>query len=272
MVIMSVLVATFTAPVNIIIDFLFNEILSAPTADDEKKVALALQEGGRARQALRRASNAVRRASAASLQAVTKVKSRAFSTFAIQSTRSIPKDTVAAQAEAAMLSEEFSRSAKIALDSSEELTQVKRSKSLETIRMRKQTRKTIARRENYQPDDGNGIIEERMMEFEADLAEQRKVLKQSLREGFDLKWGCVVYKNSVLELYLFVTCIELILLENSPSRSRAFCFACVAQKDRQRIASREKWQSFKNLQTKSLKSSESPQIRRLGWSCCTCWC
>jgi hypothetical protein len=192
-IIMSVLVAMFTAPVNIVIDFLFNEILSAPTADDEKLQAQALQQGGRARQAMRRASNAVRRASAASLQAVSKVKSRTFSAFSIQSTLSIPKHTAAAQAEAAVLSDEFTRSAKMALDISEEATQVKRSRSLETIRLRRQSRQSIpGHQSRYQEGGGRGsssIMEERMMEFEADLTEQRKVLKPSLREAFDMKWG-----------------------------------------------------------------------------------
>ena len=53
------LVAVLTAPVNLVVDFLFHDILSAPSADALKTAAA----GNAMRRAGRRMSNAVRRAS-----------------------------------------------------------------------------------------------------------------------------------------------------------------------------------------------------------------
>jgi hypothetical protein len=58
-VIVSMLVAVLTAPVNLVVDFLFHDILSAPTADTLKTASA----GDAMRRAGRRMSNAVRRAS-----------------------------------------------------------------------------------------------------------------------------------------------------------------------------------------------------------------
>jgi hypothetical protein len=86
-------VAIFTAPINLFVDFIFKNILSAPTADEIKLQAndTAIQRTGR------RASNAIRRASITASTAMNDVLSRRMAISKRNSVIAIPEKVRIAQ-------------------------------------------------------------------------------------------------------------------------------------------------------------------------------
>ena len=93
-VIISVVVALFTSPMNSIVDFIFIDILSAPTADESKVEPTMAKIGRRVSTAVRRASTAVRRASQAIVKAI-EPKKRS-SRLSVRKTRILPDSAIAA--------------------------------------------------------------------------------------------------------------------------------------------------------------------------------
>jgi hypothetical protein len=77
MIMMSVVVAIFTAPINLLIDYLFVDILSAPSADDAKMQRQNDLKESRLGRIVKKAGDTVRRASAVTADAV-KVARRRF--------------------------------------------------------------------------------------------------------------------------------------------------------------------------------------------------
>lgn len=188
LIMMSILVAICTAPINLLNDFLFTEIITAPTADDSKVLQDHLQNGGMASRALRRTSAALRRASAASVQAVTRAKSSLSDRFNVRSTLDVPKATIRAQARATVLSKDLVKNMRMTIESNSDMHQESRKESLEVLRQRHELRLTAMRRH-----ERDHPLNDQLMELELDLAEQRRLLKPSLRESFDMKWGYEIY-------------------------------------------------------------------------------
>lgn len=103
-IIISIVVAVFTAPLNLVVDFLFDDILSAPTADSLKaqnEANAMLQAGRRMSNAVRRASlsaaTAIRRASNAASTFVSGMNPKRRKTTRLTMTQIMPAETISAQ-------------------------------------------------------------------------------------------------------------------------------------------------------------------------------
>jgi hypothetical protein len=196
-VIISVVVAVFTAPVNLVVDFLFNEVLLAPTADSLK---LQAQDSAMTR-AGRRVSAVARRASVSASAAVSAVKSSAQAIagrqargmgtkkavdknrMTITTTRLIPGETMSAQSLAVMSTSNVVDSFK---------------QSRDTFRAHRDTVLVG----NYGTPQNNSIAlalantgdlsvssMALFSQFERELYAQRDLLKVVERSAFEAQWG-----------------------------------------------------------------------------------
>lgn len=198
-VVISVVVAVCTAPINLVVDFLFDDVLSAPTADAVKlnEEDSALAGVGRhvdaAKVVLRRASvsvgNAVRMASAAVLPRNVAEPKRI--TVAIV----VPRATTSAQSLAVSSTSHAFESFQAAQDKYETNRSTFLSDKLAT-------RSLVNNRRRYNSGDNPRVsqsprafpvlgndIDTRFVQLSTEIIAQRRLLKPSAQELFDVRWG-----------------------------------------------------------------------------------
>jgi hypothetical protein len=169
-IIISVVVAIFTAPINAVVDFTFNEVLSAPTVDTLKVRAQdsAIMRAGR------RLSNAVRRASLNAVNAVT-AAARFKKVEALTETVIIPESTVTAHSLALASAMNFSDQFK------------KYTSNLDEMR-HQHTRSTI-----LSAAPGSTIqfvdVDTTFENLSREVGIQRRYLRRTELSQFDAQWG-----------------------------------------------------------------------------------
>ena len=178
--IVSLVVALFTAPLNFFVDFIFDEIICAPTAEVLKEKA----ELNSVRKAGRRMSNAVRRASITATNALSsaiataaKSKSRLTMFKDVKVTRLVPEETMRAQARATMVSASFMtqlQEANHRYESSKDLAA-----DQSTVQARPASTTAVPFVTNA----------EQLVQLKRDLIVQRRLLFQNERVKFDNEWG-----------------------------------------------------------------------------------
>jgi hypothetical protein len=177
----SLVVALFTAPLNIFVDFIFDEIICAPTAEILKEKA----ELNSVRTAGRRMSNAVRRASITATKALSSViataskskpKSRLTILKDVRVTRVVPEETMRAQARATMVSASFMTQFQDANNRYES------SKNL-VAQSASQTRPASTTAVPVVTDA------ELLVQLKRDLIVQRRLLFENELAKFDSEWG-----------------------------------------------------------------------------------
>jgi len=197
-VIISVVVAVVTAPVNLLVDFLFIEILSAPGAD---AVKIQSRESVMVR-AAQRASAVGRRVSAISAEAMNKLrknvlmKSKSSLDFnSIQKTRVVPESMEEAHLLASVSIgdilhnvQEKLNSRVHTLDKFRKESNTFKSKQI-LVQKRRSAQRRVSDVSESQFDSTDAAIDDLFLDFTVDLAEQRKHLKRNQRESFDSMWG-----------------------------------------------------------------------------------
>lgn len=201
MILLSIITAIFTAPVNLLVDFLFMEILSAPDADSIKIQAeeTVLKRAGR------RMSNAVRRASVTATKAVGRVASavkrgsRRLSGIQPTVTRVMPESTLAAHA-IVHSSNSVKDLMQFAQQNNEASENIRRTTMLRIKRPAVVKGKTLIPASSAplseEPDTKKFThyqtttdMNEAFLELCDDLQTQRKFLKRGEVERFDALWG-----------------------------------------------------------------------------------
>lgn len=180
-IIISIVVAVFTSPMNSFVDFLFIDMLSAPTADEDRLNA----QDSFANRAQQSVANAVRRVSIAGQRIMANVQNtvRRKSSFVnARFTRVLPDDALSARAQARLSARD------IMLQATEYHNQ--REEQVRTRRRSSMTRRASSTSEQKQDaDDDQPTPEEAMQCFYDDLAEQRLRLRGRQRDAFDSAWG-----------------------------------------------------------------------------------
>ena len=205
------MVALLTAPVNLIVDFLFVEVISAPTMESLKKESLASRANSTAfTQVLQGDAHAVRKVSAISktIPAHQSRKSENW-TGMITTTRVIPPRTREAHDEAMECANDVIEDAKLRQD--HRLTQTKSrhekyaAKSLQSNRLRQKVQGSVTSgsrissilRVGNGDGDGRGPVDSTetvdveviFRQLTDDINLQRKLLKRNQQEAFDYLWG-----------------------------------------------------------------------------------
>jgi hypothetical protein len=199
----------FLAPLNLVLDFLFIDVLSAPSPDIMKA---QLAESSIQR-AIRRVSNAARRASAASVRVIQSVRDKTTSrqsarkTFKVDTTRVVPDTTTDAQVLAVTSLGDILKQTRSELDTQETERRQKRnqshvSKTHDRLEMRahRYTMMADGAHAHVAPSRRDvdaatsAVVTDRKLaeafsELIVDMTEQRKALKRWQQEAFDAMWG-----------------------------------------------------------------------------------
>jgi hypothetical protein len=219
--VISIVVAMFTAPINLLVDYLFVNILSAPTADALKVKLLhsnAIKRVGEVGTKIRRLSvNAARRASTTLQDAAGQISNtrRGKRISLIQfdeknETRMIPDDTIRAQRLAtASITQilhtiqdvqgnyEENRNALLLTSTSKSLVSTRNRSDIESFRNQS---KVITSPNGW---TSNSDVDDKYVRLLTEIGAQRKRLKLSEQENFDRKWGVDLtreeYGNGILQ-------------------------------------------------------------------------
>ena len=163
--IISVVVALFTSPANSFVDFIFIDILSAPTADQHKVAAVstlgALQ---------RRVSSAARRVSAVGEVVLNKLRPARQTMF--RTTRIVPDYAVEAYSQARASTRHVLTNAQ---------------KQCEQYESRRQTQRVTRIISASAPQANN--VDAVMQELIGDITAQRNEIKNAELMLFDMRWG-----------------------------------------------------------------------------------
>ena len=189
-VLLSVLVAVFTAPFNLLVDYLFCDILSAPTADAVKVAA----EESMVRKAGRRMSNAVRRASITVATTATSLKKRMSflpswgNSEGVSMTRVLPESTVEAHTMGmqAGAMKDIMKNARATMASREDAQRSTESQAQANFEKKSMYMQRMSRATSF---SDIPTTERLFLELWEDINLQRRVLKRDEREGFDIVWG-----------------------------------------------------------------------------------
>jgi hypothetical protein len=204
-VVISVVVAMFTSPINLLIDFLFLDILSAPTADSLKldeletfnrladvisSMGTTAVSGARTmgRRMGRRLSQA---AQAAGIMTVSPVP-KATAEKGVQRTLSIPPATLEAQIIASRTSSQLISELRQENETFVSKRELERSASVvfqkRMTLLQKRTESVKGKSRTPIP-EAQKPIDDLFTNLSVDIIEQRKVLPPSEQELFDEKWG-----------------------------------------------------------------------------------
>jgi hypothetical protein len=194
MIMMSVVVAIFTAPINLLIDYLFVDILSAPSADDAKMQRQNDLKESRLGRIVKKAGDTVRRASAVTADAV-KVARRRFGVMGAHESVQIPETTKEAHELARDSSQQIIQERRDILEREKSSRNLNRSQSLVRRHHKQKNRATQyhvsqgqLKRTRADSVDSEELTE-LFCEFVVDLNDQRRLLKPSIRERYDAQWG-----------------------------------------------------------------------------------
>jgi len=206
-IIISIVVAVLTAPVNMIVDFLCIDILSAPTADQLKVDA----QESIVKQTGRRMSAVARRASNVTIDAVnklaTKIDGKKRNSLVMQKHLMIPDATQTAHVLATSSVKDLLDDVKTHNQQFISTRGLQRSQSLHVEKVRNERRITInnastigdiVNQDGVLTSNTNAIVESRgltarvesaFMELTVDIKDQRRKLRPFEQEDFDAKWG-----------------------------------------------------------------------------------
>lgn len=200
-ILLSIIVAIFTAPVNLLVDFLFMEVLSAPDADSIKIQTedTALKRAGR------RMSNAVRRASVTATKAVGRVTSavkrgsRRLTSIQPAVTRVMPDSTMAAHAivHSSNSVKDLMQSAQQSNEATEKIRRTTMSRVKRPAVVKGKTHIPASAAPQLEDIENKKFIfyqndtdmKETFLELCDDLQAQRKLLRRSEIDAFDTMWG-----------------------------------------------------------------------------------
>jgi hypothetical protein len=194
---MSVVVAIFTAPINLFIDYLFVDILSAPSVDETKRQREQDTKPSQLSRIVKKAGESVRRASAVTADAV-KVAKRKFrmgSSHKPHEAMQIPESTLEAHELARESSVRIIEERRDILEKEKSFRKDNRSQVLVQRHHNNKKRATKYKMSEEQlkrakDDTGEAAeLNELFCEFVVDLNEQRRALKPSVRERYDSQWG-----------------------------------------------------------------------------------
>jgi len=198
-IIISIVVATITAPVNLLVDFLFIEILSAPTADSLK----VRNRESLVKRVARRSSAVGRRVSSVSTQALKSLRNSVLRkprysfglTGNVPTTRMVPESAEEAHHIASTSVREILQDVKAKIDTRVTTRDVRRKES-DTFKSKKnlhEKRKYRQRSDsdvvNFQHDVSDDTIDNIFFDLSVDITEQRRNLKNNQKEVFDTMWG-----------------------------------------------------------------------------------
>jgi len=208
-VIISIVIAMFTAPVNLLVDFLFIDVLSAPTVDSLKMKNEVSALSNMARRASMVGANVGRRLSTVgkrvaqvsgdTVKRVTQRNSFVRNTLRIETTRQVPDITAEAQALATVSAAEVMSDARRDHDQNLSLRKEQRSKSsVWKQRMLLEEKRKKSMKSSQRKKDGKSYAvplpdevthHDLFLELCVDITEQRRLLKRSQQESFDSMWG-----------------------------------------------------------------------------------
>ena len=196
------------APINLLVDFLFIDILAAPSGSKVNAVAVK----SRVRQTMRRVSQVARRLSAASIASISAAKSKWWrapsATFQVDTVRVVPDTTANAQDLAIISVGNLADNARKRIDNEVldrkynrsqahvNKVQSRRDKRAHKNALQRQSSQRVApskedrhRATTFSVTDAK--IREVFAELCVDIVEQRKRLKRGQQERFDAAWGWV---------------------------------------------------------------------------------
>lgn len=192
--IISFVVALFTAPVNLVVDFLFVDILSAPTIDSLKKESSSRLSSSGLGNMFRRASTAVRKMSVVSKNAFSRL--RGDSEILMTTTRVIPPRTKEAHDEAMECANDVIELARSRQDHRMKSINIRHSEfqAKKSERYRKGAISKTLKNTTPHPEADNSEnvhekVESLFSQLSNDITQQRKMLKRSQQEMFDNLWG-----------------------------------------------------------------------------------
>ncbi len=198
----SIVIAVFTAPVSYVVDFLFTQILHAPTADPNKRQESSIVRAGR------RLSTTVRRASEASVAAgvrmlaaaqkhrgsfIDKSRERVATILQVNTTLVAPDATVEAHREASVFVQAKLDQIKNDNLQFEQLRQTKRQNSLSQRFIAVQRESSVLNTSSLNKrNESQMTLDEKayakFYEFDEDFQAQRSSLEDNEREELDRIW------------------------------------------------------------------------------------
>jgi hypothetical protein len=190
---MSIVVAILTAPINLVIDFLFVDVLSAPSVDDLKMRKQNEMNQSRLSKIASKVGGTVRRASVGAIQVARKRLGVNRTNTRTGSSMQIPESTMEAHELAVVSSKDLIEERKGILEREQSSRHDNRSQVLLERHQKKKT--TKAHRSDNQKgvrDSSRGELDEldqQFYEFVTDMNEQRRLLKPAMRERYDSQWG-----------------------------------------------------------------------------------
>jgi hypothetical protein len=190
MIMMSVVVAILTAPINLLIDYLFVDILSAPSIDDAKMQQQNELKESRLGRIVKKAGDTVRRASAVTVDAV-KVARRRFGANGAHESIQIPETTKEAHELARDSSQQIIQERRDILERERSSRSMNRSESLVRRHHNARGHDHVSQDQSKRTldDAGDSELTQLFGEFVVDLNDQRQLLKPSIRERYDAQWG-----------------------------------------------------------------------------------
>jgi hypothetical protein len=192
-VIISIYVSIFTALINLVVDFLFEDILLAPTMDSkgrEKDLKLMNAKQQQDQQTDRSLTCEKRSLDKQMLQ-----KTQSYSRLDLETTRVVPSATEEAHLLAALSVKDIVKERVAEIDQSVSKRDILRqassnlkhkhsmAKHRSILKVRGESAKV---KQNAKSTD---VIEEQFVDLAVDITEQRKELKRSQQEKFDEMWG-----------------------------------------------------------------------------------
>ncbi len=193
----SVVVAIFTAPINLLIDYLFVDILSAPTEDSLKSKPKVTLQPNRLQKIVKKAGETGRRASAMTMDAIKIARKQVL--LGSHQSMQIPELTLEAHVQAKLSSHELVQDHKAKLERKSSSREVNRSQILVERQQRSLSRQNHPHKNHDEKKNSSSSHSRRtaevdditrlFSEFVVDLSEQRRVLKPSSRDNYDSQWG-----------------------------------------------------------------------------------
>jgi hypothetical protein len=190
-VLISLLVALLTSPINLVLDFIFNAILFAPTLNIVSEAVSSDSREGTS--PISRARGTLRRTPAFNVRPIARREKSERALFFADTTRVVPPEVVSAHDTVSAYTADLVATAgsKVPLHSS--LTKAKLDASYRKI-SKIETHKRATQR--YQKDISDLSLvdintKEIFIRLKVEMEEQRKILKRNQQESFDFLWGSV---------------------------------------------------------------------------------
>lgn len=172
---------------NLLVDYLFVEILSAPTAESIKdrnqnqiqnQNQIVSNKPRNLTNLMKNAGDRARRTSIATSDAIKVARRRFLAKQGPQESLQIPESTSIAQNQAMISSQNLVQ---------EHMAKLERESSSREVSRSQVKVDQYQRKKRFE--DGDASLTQLFSEFVVDLSEQRRTLKPSVRDRYDLLWG-----------------------------------------------------------------------------------